>query len=88
MLDPGAADAERPRRFAAVLALSGLYNMLLPRARRIALLRCAAAHLADGGRIYVTFLSDYVPRGAPPPPRVRGLGSAINPDHEHGDLWL
>lgn len=76
------------RRFAAVLALSGLYNMLLPRARRIALLRCAAAHLADGGRIYVTFLSDYVPRGAPPPPRVRGLGSAINPDHEHGDLWL
>ncbi len=76
------------QRFAAVVAFSGLYNMVLPRARRVALLRCAATHLAAGGKVYLTFLSDYVSPGAPPPPRVKTLGSAIDDDHEDGDLWL
>lgn len=76
------------RRFGAVVVFSGLYNMLLPSARREALLRCARAHLAADGRIYLTFLSDYVRPGAPPPLRVPTLAQAIVADHEEGDLWL
>ncbi len=76
------------RRFGTVAVFSGLYNMLLPGARRVALLRCAAAHLAPGGRIYLTFLSDYAAPGTLPPLRVPDLKTAIGPDHEPGDLWL
>jgi hypothetical protein len=71
-----------------VVVFSGLYNMLLPSARREALLRCAAAHLEAAGRVYLTFLSDYVPPGAPRPLRVPTLGASIVADHEAGDLWL
>jgi hypothetical protein len=62
--------------------------MLLPSARRVALLGCATAHLAPAGRVYVTFLSDYAAPGTPLPLRVPTLGTAINPEHDAGDLWL
>jgi len=91
-LDLVAAEADAfdlgGRRFGAVIAFSGLYNMVLPGARRVALLRCAAAHLEPGGRVYVTFLSDYVPPGSLRPVRVPTLATAIEPEHEAGDLWL
>lgn len=74
--------------FGLVVVFSGLYDMLLPRARRVALLRCARAHLAPGGRLALTFLSAYVPPGVPPPPRVRTFLEALSPEHEDGDRFL
>ena len=85
--------------FEAVVIFSGLYNMCLPRARRVRMLRSAREHLGPGGRVLVTFLSAYQWPGESPPPagkhvlepvlRVLGLGlEALNPEHERGDLYL
>lgn len=76
-------------RFETVVIFSGLYNMLLPRSRRVAMLRQAFRHLHPGGRVLVTFLSDYCTPGRPAPPRqASGVWSAVNPEHEEGDLYL
>jgi SAM-dependent methyltransferase len=74
--------------FDAVVAFSGLYNMLLPSTRRIGLLRCAREHLAAAGRVFVTFLSDYAPPGRSPPPATPSFWRAVNEDHERGDMFL
>lgn len=74
--------------FETIAVFSGLYNMLLPGARRQAMLEAARRHLAPGGRVLVTFLSDYVPPGSGPPPRAASVWTRINPDHEEGDLFL
>lgn len=74
--------------FDAVMIWSGLCNMVLPRERRVRMLDGARRLLAPGGRVYVTFLSDYVPPGSAPPPRRASVLSAINPAHEPGDLFL
>jgi ubiquinone/menaquinone biosynthesis C-methylase UbiE len=75
-------------RFDAVVAFSGLYNMILPRERRLDLLRSASRHLSPRGRVLLTFLSDYVAPGSPPPSRRTTFLQAINPTHEPGDLYL
>ncbi len=74
--------------FETVVVFSGLYNMLLPRSRRVDLLRAALKHLAPGGRVLLTFLSDYAKPGRPETPEVRTFWSAVNPDHQEGDLYL
>ena len=74
--------------FDVVVVFSGLYNMLLPRARRVELLHSARRHLRPGGQVWITFLSAYVPPGQPPRPRARTLLEAINPEHEDGDRLL
>jgi SAM-dependent methyltransferase len=74
--------------FDCVIAFSGLYNMLLPGSARIDLLRGARAHLEPGGQIVLTFLSDYVAPGSPPPLPAAGVLQAINRDHEAGDRYL
>jgi len=74
--------------FEAVLIFSGLQNMLLPRARRVAMLRAASAHLAPGGRVFVTFLSAYLWPGEERPAGGKHLLEALNPEHERGDLYL
>jgi hypothetical protein len=62
--------------------------MLLPRARRLGMLRCARAHLRPGGHVLVTFLAAY--RWPDEPPRAAGASflEALNPDHEAGDTYL
>lgn len=72
-------------RFDLVTVFSALYNTM-PRPWRVSLLQSCKRHLAPGGRVFVTFLSAYHPRGDPSP--HRGLLEAINPDHEDGDLML
>lgn len=74
--------------FATVFVFSGLYNMLLPRSRRVDLLRASYRHLEPGGQLMLTFLSDYVPPGSAPSPEVRGVWNGINPTHQEGDLYL
>ncbi len=74
--------------FDYVVIFSGLYNMILPRARRVAMLARCRDHLAGGGRVLVTFLSAYRFPLQPPPPRARGFWEAANPEHEKGDLFL
>lgn len=73
--------------FEAVVIFSGLYNMLLPRARRVAMLRASAAQLVPGGRVLVTFLAAYRWPGDEPGPGKHVL-EALNPAHERGDLYL
>lgn len=87
---PGEADAfDLPgEMFATIVVFSGLYNMLLPRARRVAMLRASFRHLEPGGRVLLTFLSDYAKPQAPPPSELRTFWSSVNPDHEEGDLYL
>jgi len=81
----GLADAS----FDLVVVFSGLYNMVLPRARRVALLSASRARLVPGGRVLLTFLSAYLaPEDAGEPAPARGFWSAITPDHEPGDLYL
>lgn len=75
-------------RFDYVVLFSGLLDMVLPRARRLAVLERAREHLAPGGRVLVTFLSAYLPPDGPPPAPGRGLWEAVNPEHEAGDLYL
>jgi len=88
-LDGEAADFRlEGEPFDAVVVFSGLYNMLLPRARRVALLACARAHLVPGGRVLVTFLAAYRWPGAGPEPGGKHLLEALNPEHERGDLYL
>ena len=74
--------------FSTVFVFSGLYNMLLPRSRRVDLLRASYRHLAPGGRLMLTFLSDYVRPGSAMPPQVGSLWSSINPAHQEGDRYL
>ena len=38
--------------FDLVVVFSGLYNMVMPRSRRVGMLRCAWQHLRPGGRLY------------------------------------
>jgi hypothetical protein len=88
----GEADAfvlPRPG-FDYVVVFSGLYNMLLPRGRRERLLRAAHQHLVAGGKVLLTFLSDYVPPNVPPLPASgsHSRWTRINPQHELGDQWL
>ncbi len=84
-----AEDFEVPgETFGLVVVFSGLYNMLLPRRRRVSMLESAFRHLDPGGRCLVTFLSDYCKQGAPAPPTARGFWSTVNPEHEDGDLYL
>jgi SAM-dependent methyltransferase len=73
--------------FDLVVVFSGLYNMLLPRARRVRMLAAARAHLVPGGHVLVTFLSAYR-RPGEDPPRGKHLLEAMNPDHERGDFYL
>lgn len=75
-------------RFDVVVVFSGLYNMLLPKSRRVAMLQRAFAHLEPGGKVLLTFLSDYLSPGAEPPPATSGFWRRINPSHEDGDRWL
>lgn len=84
-LDPSALDGPA---FDAATVFSGLINMVQPRARRVAMLRGVAGCLKPGGRILLTFLSDYAPPGADPSPGTGGLLRAVNPDHEEGDRFL
>lgn len=74
--------------FDAVVIFSGLYNMCLPRARRVRMLRCAREHLRPGGRVLVTFLSAYRWPGEGPAPAGKHFLEALNPEHERGDLYL
>ena len=74
--------------FDFVVVFSGLYNMILPRERRLSLLRHAWRHLRPGGCLALTFLSRYLPPGMPPPPRVKTVLEAVNPEHQDGDLFL
>src|SRR5262245_40436331 len=74
--------------FDAVVIFSGLYNMLLPRARRVRMLAAAREHLGPGGRVLVTFLSAYVWPGEGPPPPGKHVLEALNPEHERGDRYL
>ncbi len=74
--------------FDAVVIFSGLYNMLLPRARRVRMLRSAREHLRPGGRVLVTFLSAYQWPGTSPPPSGKHVLEALNPEHQRGDLYL
>ncbi|MSR63736.1 MAG: methyltransferase domain-containing protein [Planctomycetes bacterium] len=74
--------------FDAVLIFSGLQNMLLPRARRVAMLRAARAHLRPGGSVLVTFLSAYLWPGEERAARGKHVLEALNPEHERGDLYL
>lgn len=74
--------------FDAVVIFSGLYNMLLPSARRVHMLRSARAHLRPGGRVLVTFLSAYQWPGEGPPPPGKHVLEALNPEHERGDLYM
>jgi SAM-dependent methyltransferase len=74
--------------FEAVVIFSGLYNMCLPRARRVRMLRSAREHLGPGGRVLVTFLSAYQWPGEGPPPAGKHVLEALNPEHERGDLYL
>ena len=86
-----ATDFRLGERFDHVVVFSGLLDMVLPRARRVALLARAREHLAPGGRVLVTFLSAYVPpaAGGPAPPAPNaGPWSALNPEHEPGDTYL
>jgi hypothetical protein len=63
--------------------------MIHPAAARIAMLANCRRHLAEGGKIWVTFLVDYVdPRDDAPAPRPGGFARRVNPDHAPGDLWL
>jgi SAM-dependent methyltransferase len=73
--------------FDLVIVFSGLYNMLLPRARRVGLLAAARARLVPGGHVLVTFLSAYR-RPGENLPRGKHLLEAMNPDHERGDFYL
>ncbi len=75
-------------RFDLVVIFSGLYNMVLPRERRVAMLRSAWRHLAPRGHLWVTFLSAYLPPGTLEPPPGRRLMESLNPDHQRGDLFL
>jgi SAM-dependent methyltransferase len=74
--------------FSTVFVFSGLYNMLLTRSRRVDLLRSGYRHLEPGGRLLVTFLSDYVPPNSTPPVEKGSVWSSINPSHQEGDLYL
>ena len=74
--------------FDVVVIFSGLYNMILPSAKRIATLRAARDLLRPGGAVWITFLSAYVKPGMPEEPPVRSLLGAINPEHEQGDEFL
>ncbi len=74
--------------FDAILVFSGLYNMLLPRSRRIELLDCARRHLRPGGRVLLTCLSRYLEPGALPPLSVKSAVESLNPEHQTGDLLL
>ena len=74
--------------FDTVVVFSGLFNMVLPRANRVRMLAAARGQLRPGGRVLLTFLSAYVDAGAPPPSASRGFWSAVNPEHQLGDLFL
>jgi SAM-dependent methyltransferase len=74
--------------FSTVFVFSGLYNMLLPRSRRVDLLKSGYRHLEPGGRLLVTFLSDYVRPDSAPPVEKGSVWSSINPSHQEGDLYL
>ena len=71
-----------------VVVLSGLYNMILPRDRRVLMLATCARHLRPGGRVLLTFLSAYASPGEGPRSRSTHLLGALNPEHEQGDLYL
>jgi SAM-dependent methyltransferase len=74
--------------FDVVVIFSGLYNMILPRVRRVRMLAACARHLGPGGRVLATFLSAYVPPGELPAPRGKRLLETLNPEHELGDVYL
>jgi 2-polyprenyl-3-methyl-5-hydroxy-6-metoxy-1,4-benzoquinol methylase len=74
--------------FDIAVIFSGLYNMVQPRARRIAMLAACARHLRPDGRVFLTFLSAYVAPGVLPMPRGKRFLEAMNPDHQHGDIYL
>jgi SAM-dependent methyltransferase len=74
--------------FDAVVIFSGLYDMLLPGARRVGMLRCARAHLRPGGHVLVTFLAAYRWPGEPPRAHGASFLEALNPEHEAGDTYL
>lgn len=75
-------------RFELVVLFSGLYDMVLPRSRRVSMLASARDHLEPGGHVVLTFLSAYEDPKSPPPARARGFWEAANRDHEAGDLYL
>lgn len=74
--------------FDAVVVFSGLYNMVQPRARRVALLAACRAHLRPGGRVLLTYLVAYRWPGAAGAARGKHLLEALNPEHERGDQYL
>ena len=75
--------------FDCVVIFSGLYNMVLPRARRLSMLRAAPEELRPGGRVLLTYNSAYVPpRELDPAPQSGGFWSAVNAEHETGDEFL
>ena len=74
--------------FDLAVLFSGFYNMVLPRERRVRMLACCGEHLRPGARLWLTFLSAYVPPGSPPPPAGKTFLEALNPDHVRGDRFL
>ncbi len=84
-----AHDFEAPGApFDAVLILSGLYNMVLPRERRVAMLVSAREHLREGGKVHLTFLSAYIWPGRAPGHAGPGWLERFSPDHSRGDEYL
>lgn len=74
--------------FDALVVFSGLYNMVQPCARRVALLAACRAHLRPGGRVLLTYLVAYRWPGVPGAARGKHLLEALNPEHERGDQYL
>lgn len=74
--------------FDLVVIFSGLYNMVLPRGRRVRMLATSRRHLQPGGRVMLTFLSTYLRPGEEPAPPGKHFLEALNRDHERGDLYL
>jgi SAM-dependent methyltransferase len=75
------------QHFDAIVIFSGLYNMLLPRVRRVHMLECCRRHLVPGGRVLVTFLAAYRWPGRDPGAPGKHLLESVNPEHEQGDLY-
>ncbi len=74
--------------FDYVVGFSGIYNMLLPRKKRLSFLESAKRHLKPGGKVLLTFLTQYVSTENEHGEVPTTFLSTLNPYHEQGDLIL